>query len=180
MVKHSILDGEYGKHITNEKVDDIDTLIGYICNVENVNKFKILIGGNNIKANINNHFNLEDDTRLPFIKNTVKLEDNIGDESKPQEKHEYYTVKELSEKVRHRLYHIKHNDKVLSVFKELFSDINAMVNVKQKEFLIGIDKTKKNIEPIYKLIKETFDMLEIENYTIYVYEGVENGKKDNC
>ena len=173
MVKHSVIDGKYGKHITNENKDDIGTLLGYICNLDNMNKFKIFIGGNNIKTIINQDFNLEDETKLPFIKNTIKLEDNIGDESKPQEKHEYYTVKELSEKVRHRLYHIKHNDKVVEVFKELFSDINAMVNVKQKEFLIGIDKTKKNIDNIYNTIKETFDMLEINNYTIYVYEGVE-------
>ena len=62
-----------------------------------------------------------------------------------------FTVKELSEKIRHRLYHIKNNDKEAEVFKELLSDINSMVDVKNNVFLIGIDKSKKNIDNIYNL-----------------------------
>lgn len=164
-VAHKVINGKYGKHIVNENKDDIETLVSYVCNLENMNKFKIIIGSNNIKTIINQNFNLEDETKLPFVKGTVTVDDEV--------KNEYYSVKELSEKIRHRLYHIKHNDKVVEVFKELFSDINAMVNVKQKDFLIGLDKSKKNIDTIYNTIKETFDMLEINNYTIYVYEGVE-------
>lgn len=164
-VAHKVINGKYGKHIVNENKDDIETLVSYVCNLENMNKFKIIIGSNNIKTIINQNFNLEDETKLPFVKGTVTVDDEV--------KNEYYSVKELSEKIRHRLYHIKHNDKVVEVFKELFGDINAMVNVKEKEFLIGLDKSKKNIDTIYNTIKETFDMLEINNYTIYVYEGVE-------
>lgn len=171
MVKHTIKDGVYGKHITNEKVDTVDTLLGYICNLDNINAFKILIGHNNIKTMINEFYNLENESQVPIVKSITENEDGV-------EIKNYFTVKELSEKIRHRLYHIKNNDKEVEVFKELLSDINAMVNVKDKEFLIGIDKSKKNIDRIYNTIKESFDMLEIENYTIYTYEGVEIGKKD--
>lgn len=172
MVEHVVKDGVYGKHITNVNVDTIETLIGYICNLENVNTFKILIGHNNIKAKINEFYDLESEAVVPLAKSVTKNKDG-------EEVRNLFTVKELSEKIRHRLYHIKNNDKEAEVFKELLSDINSMVDVKNNIFLVGIDKSKKNIDNIYNVIKESFDMLEITNYTIYVYEGVENGKKDN-
>lgn len=165
MVQHKVEDGKYGKHIVNEKVDTIDTLLGYICNLDNINAFKILIGSNNIKTMINEFYDLNDESNVPIVK-SIEVDDDKN------EKKVYYTVKELSTKIRHRLYHIKNNDKEVDIFKELFNDINAMVNVKTKEFIIGIDKSKKNIDKIYNVIKETFDILEIENYTIFVYEGV--------
>lgn len=173
MVQHKVKNGIYGKHITNENIDTIETLIGYICNLENVNTFKILIGHNNIKTKINEFYDLESDAVVPLTKSVTTNKDG-------EEVRNLFTVKELSEKIRHRLYHIKNNDKVIDVLKELISDINAMVNVKNNTFIVGIDKSRKNIDKLYNTIKESFDMLEIENYTIYVYEGVENGKKDNC
>ena len=166
MVEHKVVDGKYGRHIFNTNKDTYDTIITYICNLDNINSFKIMIGSNKIKQMVNEYYDLEDTTQVPIVKSTSTKED--GTEEKI-----FFTVQELSEKIRHRLYHIKHNDKVIDVLKELLSDIHSMVDVKQKHFLIGLDNTKKDISNIYNTIKEAFDILEIKNYTIYVYEGVE-------
>lgn len=151
MIAHKVLKKEYGNHIINEKIDTVETLIRYICNVKNVTNFKILIGQNNIVNFLNKEFPLD-----------AVGEINIMDKK--------YTLKEINNGIRNNLYFIKNKKEVLSIIEEIF--IDKYNDIKKEKLLIGIVRDL-NIDSIYNKIKELIEKYNITDYEIYVYDGVE-------
>lgn len=151
MIAHKLLKKEYGNHIINEKIDTVETLIRYICNVKNVTNFKILIGQNNIVNFLNKEFPLD-----------AVGEINIMDKK--------YTLKEINNGIRNNLYFIKNKKEVLSIIEEIF--IDKYNDIKKEKLLIGIVRDL-NIDSIYNKIKELIEKYNITDYEIYVYDGVE-------
>lgn len=156
MLEHRFYNGEYGKHIVNINKDSKETIIRYVCNLENTNKFKIIIGEKDLIEIINKEFPLDNQEKIPLANRE-------------------YTVAELSERIRHRLYYLDNTVTVKEDINEILHVINSMVNVKDYEFLIGVDSVN-NIETIHSTINEAFRILEVEDFTLYVYDGVDSNE----
>lgn len=152
MIAHKVLKKEYGNHIINDKIDTIETLIRYICNVNNVTNIKLLIGNKNVIKFIEREFPLEVDGEIQIA-------------------NKKFTYKELNHGIRNELYFIRNKKQILNIIKEFFSDNQN--KIKENKLLIGIVKDI-NIDILYNTIKELLDYYSITNYEIYVYEGISN------
>lgn len=153
MTEHRLIHSNLGKHVVNKNRDDVGNMLKYIFNLENINHFKFIVGTGKLKRRINSDYNLDSLEKVQLGK-------------------QEFTVKDLSEQIRFRSYFIKNDNTVLEVIKELLHDVNALVDVTKKDFIVGIDNCK-NAETIILQFKEIFDILEIKNYEIYIYDGIE-------
>lgn len=161
MIEHRLYNGKYGKHIINKTQDTIETLVRYVCNLENTNKYKIIIGNDIVVDTIEKEFPLEDHTII-----------QLGLQK--------YKISDLSKRIRHRLYFIKDDFSVISVMSEILEDIKEFIKTSKAddfEIIIGIDS--KNIETYKKYLDDKLKELNLENNIIYYYEGVEFDKENN-